>query len=229
VHELSGGDWEIGYVMIDDEEEIKREFVLAFFNEFEEEIRYLDESHSAEREDEARLLCLVYIDSLANWLSHPHRESARNYCLTLISHGGNAQFGLILPYWLANALPWAKAPAGQAVAIRGAVESLPEHEAVTEAELLNSLGPTLTPDAQRWLEKEAWRGSIAHAVYKALRCAGMHQLGGSHGLSFSATWGGAESERIDFEPLHRALSQITRHARELSLRTNKWFGVEENS
>ena len=119
----------------------------------------------------------MYIDGLANWLNHPRRDSARNYCRTIISHGGNTQLGLILPYWLLRALPWPKAPVGQADAIRASIESLPSQEAVTEAELLRRLASSLAPSAHKWLEGEAWRSSVAHAIYKALRCAGVHQLG----------------------------------------------------
>jgi hypothetical protein len=178
------------------------------------------------REDEAHLLCLVYIDGLASWLNYPNRESARNCCYTLSRYGGNQQFALILPYWLYRALPWGNAPSSELHVIQEAVSALPQNEALTEPQLLDVLATKLSPAGHKWIAREAWRGSIAHAIYKALRCAGVHHLVGNHGLTFSARFGSEEVERIDFEQLHGALVYIARHAKAVSMDTNRWFGVE---
>jgi len=46
--------------------DVKREFIAAYFEELEKRIAFLVTLHDQDHEDEALLLCLVYIDGLAN-------------------------------------------------------------------------------------------------------------------------------------------------------------------
>jgi hypothetical protein len=208
-----------------DNEVAKREFIEAYFEDLDGKVRFLSELGAQGRREEAQLLALVYIDGLANWLKRPSPPSAHNFCDVLIEHGGDLQFALVLPHWLPKRLPWDNAPKGAPEAIRDALAQVPEYEAQLPEPLLFSL--RLADDHRRWLASEMWRGTLAHAVYVALRCPGVHELASGQGLSFSDTkWQGETLERVGLERLLAALSRISDHARHLSLSTNKWFGVE---
>jgi len=208
-----------------DDEVAKREFIEAYFEDLDRKVRFLSELGAQDRAEEAQLLALVYIDGIANWLKHPSTHTAHNFCDVLIEYGGDRQFPLVLPHWLPKTLPWKHAPAGAGAAIRGALALVPEYEAQLPEPFLGSLH--LSDDHRRWLSTNLWRGTLAHAVYVALRCPGVHELATGQGLSFSDTkWQGETLERVGLERLLVALGRISEHARHLSLSTNKWFGVE---
>jgi hypothetical protein len=92
---------------------MKREFTTADFEELAKKIAFLGDLTEQYHEDEARLLCLVYIDGLANWLNHPTKTSARNFSTALMKYGGNEElFSLVLPKLIAEELPWRSAHPG---------------------------------------------------------------------------------------------------------------------
>ena len=54
----------------------------------------------------------------------------------------------------------------------------------------------------------------------------VHWLGSAEALVFSTTtYRGSPLPPVNFEMLSRALKQVVAHAKDLSLRTTKWFGV----
>lgn len=208
-------------------EEAEREFIVAFFDEFEDKVAFLSRLHADRHQHEANILCLVYIDGLANWLHHPHRGSAKNFCRALCEHGGTYPFDLVLPKWLLSELPWGSSPKGLEERLQGAVAGLPEGETYRPSEFLEVVRPATGSQRAEWLERELWRGSVAHAVYKTLRVPSVHSLMGDHGLSFSeSTREGEPLGRIGLEVLHEALLSLTRYAREVSEETGNWFGIE---
>lgn len=207
--------------------EAKRGFIDAYFEERDEKIAFLLSLAEQGREDEAWLLCLVYIDGLANWLNLPSKDSPKNFCRTLMKHGGNEQlYSLVLPWWLQKAVPWKSAPKDLEARVAVAVAALPPDQGFAPGEFLNGVRPHLSASDLEWLEREVWRGTIANAIYTALRSPGVHYGGVSHGLSFSkTTFQGQVIARIDFESLHPALVSIAAHARKVSEETGDWFGV----
>lgn len=55
----------------------------------------------------------------------------------------------------------------------------------------------------------------------------MHHLGSPGALAFGGTTRlGAPVGDVDFSMLHRALGRIVVHARDTSLATNLWFGLD---
>ena len=206
--------------------EAKREFITAYFEELDKKINLLVKLTEDDHEDEALLLCLVYIDGLANWLHLPDKDSPRNFSKALTMHGGNETFSLILPNWLIKALPWKSAPGGLDAALSTAIAALPSDQAFLPREFLDRVRRRLTLTDYTWLEREVWRGSIANAIYTSLRSPGVHYGGVSHGLSFStSTFRGERIPRIDFHNLHPALISLAAHVKKVSEETGDWFGV----
>ncbi len=204
----------------------KREFITAYFEDLDKKIAFLVDLAQKGHGDEAWLLCLVYIDGLANWLNLPEKKSAKNFTRALVEHGGNDLFSIVLPNWLVKALPLGSAPKGLEAALTTSIAAFPANEAFLPTELLTRVRAGLSPALLTWLEREVWRGTIAHAVYASLRSPGVHYAGVSHGLSFSqSTFRGQPIPRVDFGNLYPALISLAAHAWEVSERTGQWFGV----
>jgi hypothetical protein len=206
--------------------EAKRLFIDAYFEDLGKKIQFLVTLREDDHEDEAYLLCLVYLEGLSNWLNLPSKDSPRHFSKALTSHSGNEElFSLVRPGWLTKALPWGSAPKGLDAALAIANSTLPDDEWMLPTELLDGVRPHLTADQLTWLEPEVWRGSIANAVYATLRSTGVHYGGVSHGLSFSSTFHGKAVPRIDFQNLYPALVSLAAHARKVSEETGDWFGI----
>src|SRR2546425_8104381 len=157
------------------DQEAKREFIAAYFEERDEKIAFLLTLAEQGREDEAWLLCLVYIDGLANWLNPPSKDSPRNFCQALIKHGGNEPlYSVVLPWWLQKAVPWKSAAKELEARFAAAVATLPPDQGFLPDEFMDAVRPHLSPADLEWLEREVWRGTIANAIYTALRSPGVH-------------------------------------------------------
>jgi hypothetical protein len=204
----------------------KGQFITAFFDDLEEKVAFLESFFEQGRKDEARMLCVCYLDGLSNWLHHPSTALGKNFAITLATLSGEKVFSLLVPELLLNALPWDSAPSGAATQIPSALRLLPAREAVLPSDLITAVTPAITQDQLTWLDAELWRGSIAMAVYIAVRSPNIHWLGSANGLVFSqTTFQGKSLPRIDFHILLRALQNIAAHARRVSENTNKWFGI----
>jgi len=144
-----------------------------------------------------------------------------------MKYGGNDQlFPLVLPSWLLKAIPWRNAPKNLDAALSTAVLALPPDNAFLPAEFIEAIRGYVTAEHVTWVESEVWRGTIANAIYTALRSPGVHYGGVSHGLSFSrSTFHGQPIPRIDFVNLHPALVALAGSAKRLSEATGEWFGV----
>ncbi len=207
--------------------EAKREFITAYFEERASLVGFLPTLDEQGHELEARTLCLVYIEGLANGLNLPGANSPRYFSKALVEYSGEEQlFSLILPKWLMKALHWKNAPRGLDAALATAIAALAPDQAFLPTEFLDRVKPHLTPDQFKWLEPELWRGSIANGVYVSLRSPAVHFGGVTHGMSFSSTFRGKPIPRIDFHNLYPALVSLLAHAKEVSEATGKWFGVE---
>jgi hypothetical protein len=211
---------------MNENERAKQSFIDAFFHELEQKFAFVEELASSGHRDEAMMLCCVYLDGVANWVQGPGDGStARSFSEVLIAHGGEPSLALITLAHLDERLPSKKTPRVFREALRSALAALPQSEALTKAELLASVSGRVSPDAVAWLEREAWRLSLANVAYTHLRCPNVHQLGSSGGISFDATnHHGKPVPGIDLGMLHRALNRILEHARKVSADTNRFFG-----
>lgn len=205
----------------------KHQFITAFFGNLDEKVTFLERLYKERREDEARMLCVCYLDGLSNWLHEDSSVPSKNFVDTLSTFSREKLFSLVVPELLLNSLPWKSASMGSEIQIRSALSALPAREAVLPSKLITAVSPAITQDQLTWLNGELWRGSIAMAVYIAVRSQNVHWLGSANGLVFSrTTFQGKSLPRIDFHMLHRALQNIVAHARSLSENTNKWFGID---
>ena len=178
-------------------------------------------------DEEARLLCVVYIDRLANWLQYPEKGSAQRFSRALMKYGGNERlFSLILPKWLMKVLPWSSAPGGlkrAKVALAAAIASLSPDEMFPLDEFLNYVRPQLPAAQVTWLERDVWRGSIAYLVYRRVRVPGVHERGLNYDLSFVTTFRGDPIPPADFHNLHAALVSLAAHAKQVAETTGRVF------
>lgn len=210
---------------MDESKEAKMSFIVAFFDELDDKIDFLAQLLEQGRRDEALTLCAAYLDGLSNWLS-TDSGAHRNFSRTLGALGGEPVFGLVLPAELLKALPERSAPPGCSDALRSWVTELTDNEAWVPYELTQALNEPLGRDAASWISNEYWRGTVASAVYSRIRNPGTHWLGSAEALTFSSTTHrGAPLPDIGFDMLYRALRRIATHARQLSIDTNKWFGL----
>jgi hypothetical protein len=206
--------------------EAKREVIAAYFEERETLVAFLPTLDEEGHELEARTLCLVYIEGLANGLNLPNQHSPKYFSKALVEYGGNGElFSLVLPKWLMNALPWNSAPKDLRADLTAAVETLPQDQAFLPSEFLDTVKPLLSGAYFVWLEREVWRGSIANAVYTSLRSPAVHFGGVAHGLSFSSSFRGKPIPRIDFHNLYPALVSLLARAKGVSDATGAWLGL----
>lgn len=206
--------------------EANREFIAAYFEEREKLVAFLPTLDEQGHELEARTLCLVYIEGLANGLNLPNQHSPKYFSKALVAYGGNGElFSLVLPQWLMKALPWNSAPKDLRADLTTAVETLPQDQAFLPTEFLDAVRSLLAPAYFTWLEREVWRGSIANAVYTSLRSPAVHFGGVTHGMSFSSSFRGKPIPGIDFHNLYPPLVSLLAHAKRVSEATGAWLGV----
>jgi hypothetical protein len=204
----------------------KRQFMTSFFDNLDEKVTFLEQLFEQERKDEARMLCVCYLDGLSNWLHQTSMFLSKNFAVELSTHSGNANFSLLMPEWLLSSLPWGNAHRGWVPQIKTALRTLPAREAILPHELVRQVAPAITHDQLNWLKDEMWRGSVAKAVYDRIRSPNVHWLGSADGLVFDGyTYLGRPLPRVDFPMLHQALKKLAVHARSISMSTDKWFGI----
>jgi len=207
-------------------EELKAtsDLVAAYFDSLEDKIAFLRTLSEQGHEDEAQLLCLVYIAGLANNLHPPGTKSGRSFSEALIRYGGDELFSLVMPDYLFENVPWKSAPLGLEIAVKNVLVTLPFGEGLHTRDLLDVLQSELSPAHLAWLKREVWRGSVAYAVYTTLRTGSVHFGGVGAALSFSHTYQGKPIPRVVFHNLYAALLSLAAHARKVSQESGEWFG-----
>jgi hypothetical protein len=204
----------------------KRHAMTSFFDDLDGKVAFLKQLVEQGRKDEARMLCVCYLDGLSNWLHQGSTALAKNFVTALSTLSGEVVFSLVVPENLLNSLPWGNAPGGAANRIKSALRALPAREAALPSDLITAVTPAITPLQLTWLKDEMWRGSVAMAVYMDVRSLNVHGLRSANGLLFrGSTFKGKPLPRIDFLMLHQALQNLAAHARSVSMSTNKWFGI----
>lgn len=208
--------------------EAKRRFIVAFFDSLDDKIRFLERLVGQDRSEEARLLCICYLDGLCNWLQQEPKSFSWNWTYGLTRFSDDVIFKLIVPISLRRSLPWKSVPPSAKSPIARALNSLKPKEALLPEDFIRRIESLLSCDDLEWLQKELWRGSIAAMVYTNVRGPNVHWLGSAHALIFPDIKFNSEPlPPIDLFTLCRCLANVATHARSVSLRTNKWFGLTE--
>lgn len=143
----------------------KRRLIVAFFDDLNEKLSFLEHLVAKGRCDEARVLCVCYIDGLSNWLHDDPLVLSKNFVVALTQYSGEQIFSLIVPQWLDESLPWRSAPRGAQKHIREAFGSLAVLEAYLPNQLISIVQSSLTADDLGWLKNELWRISRDERLY----------------------------------------------------------------
>lgn len=203
----------------------KRHFINSIFDNLDEKVAFLEQLFEQGRKDEARMLCMCYLDGLSNYLYQGSTVLAKNFVTALSELSGEVVFSLVVPEILLNSLPWRSAPGGAPTQVKSALRALPAREAVLPSDLITAVTPAITPRQLTWLKDEMWRGSVAMAVYMDVRSLNIHQLRSNDLVFEGSTFQGKPLPRVDFPLLHQALKKVAAHARSVSMSTDKLFGI----
>ena len=206
----------------------ERFFIEAFFEGFEKKIDRLPHLNDQRFHDEAKTLCLVYIDRLASGRYFDGQEAnKRNFCRALRELSGDPFFGAIHPKKLLESVQNnASVKIGFAPPIEALLQKHPKvffTENEVQHEFQNS--PLLQEQKESFF-KELWRASVAAICYEELRTSAVHGPGSiDASLSFSETsFQGKTEMKLTFEMLYKALQNIFKAVKDSSITTGRWFG-----
>jgi hypothetical protein len=217
-------------IISEENQRAKMQFIVAFFDDFDKKVSYLEELYRSKHRDEARILSSCYIDKLASALYWPNNKTNLNYVRIFREHSGKEIFSHIHPKMLIEALvklsesrggkKWAAIQAKVSDKLRGAGRRLYE-----EQEIIDELAPVLEPSEVQYIKPQLWRGTFAAIVYDRFRVASVHDFGPLDSTTFDGTtFQGQPIPDIDFFMVHDCLKRIIAVARERSQETGKWFG-----
>ena len=206
-------------------------FVTAYFEQLKSRIEKLAKLRSQKIgemtfEDEAFILCLVYIDGLASCYYGNNKGSKRTFCQALSELSGNPVFGKLHPQVLLdpkNDIRWKNAP-GAKQEVEELVKKRPG-ELFDDSEIAAIIRQgTIVQAEQDKLIADLWRFSVGAICYTYMRCAAVHELGTTP-LSFSETvHEGKLGFRLDFDVVYAALQHIGAHVAQVSIDKGQWFG-----
>jgi len=209
---------------MNDDQKAKLDFIRAFHEAAESRIEFLADLHKKKHEVEALTLCLTYVDSFAQWLCWPCRESGKNFVNAVVNFGGNLLMGLIHPLQAISSLERLKPPWPQ---IAGKVKQVfpgPKYELISKDQFLTKLNASLATDELAQLRAECWRGTLAATAYYFLRNPSVHSFGATE-LSFSGTtYQNKPISNMGFVELHAILKNIHNELRRRSENNIQWFG-----
>ena len=206
-----------------DDHAAKRQMIEAYFDDLHARARFADVLYDNDRRDEAITLCCCYIDGLASLLYHDSDRSAFNFVRLLTEHGRRAELARVQPLAMVRGLKTSnKRLAPVARRLEAALGS-DVHRIVDAAEFDALMAPHVTPQEASALCRELWRASLAFVAYTHLRIPAVHATG-APGAVIVGSGGPSPPVRIDFRVMYEALLACIEALRDLSLRTNKWFG-----
>jgi hypothetical protein len=201
----------------------KQKLVEAFFGEFEQKIKRLEELRSQSFEDEAFTLCLVYIDRLASGhYGGKYGRNRKNFWRALKELSNNPLLGMIHPLPLLEQTK-AKCPTATSP-IESIIKKQP-HALLDEDKLAEEIRHwSLTDSEKVGLISSLWRASIASISYDYIRNAEVHGPG-SGGISFDESiYKGQVGVTLDFKIFFDALRSILSRVTEMSISSSQWFG-----
>lgn len=203
--------------------EEKTFFIEEYFSSFRKRIERLD-LFKREFEEEALILCVVYIDQLASGRYYDGQEkSHQNFCRALSELSGDRFFGMIHPRRLSDLAQ------KRSNAVRDVIDQfVKDHpsqflEQVTFKQFVQQSG--LSESDRTSLIANIWRASVASICYERIRCQAVHGPGWSCTLTFDeTTYEEKFGATVDYGRLRDALYGVFRQVESLSLQSGEWFG-----
>jgi hypothetical protein len=208
------------------------DFIEAFFEHWGKKIFFLRELFDSGHQDEAAILCYVYVDGFGHSLFRSTKSSASRFVLVLCEYGQNPFLPLIHPKGLIRWLQEENESA-KYKALASKLEALwssRKLELIEKNEFRELMLPHLTQQEAAIFEKELWRSTLAKAAYDWLRNKFIHTLRGYGGLSFDGTtYQGKPIPDIGFSTIYDALLHIVQYARLVSERSGKLFPAKRDA
>jgi hypothetical protein len=191
------------------------DLVTSYLNKATAKVDFLDELASSGHKDEARTLCLVYIDRLAQILSWPSEKSGEIFVNTLIGFGEDPWMGRFYPLQLARALSTEDKlkPFSTEIAAAFPGPSYQLMDAITFEKEMRQKIPKLQLSL---LQKHAWKATVANIAYKHLRVPAIHGLGSSGDLNLNATYNGTPAPILDLQRFKKCAIALIKEARRRS-------------
>ena len=217
---------------MDKDQESKRDFITAFFDESEARVEFLDELAETGHVPEAMTLALVYIDRFSQSLCWPinstGNSTGRNFVDALIRFGGEPLMALAHPRQAAHAFGalkshWKDMAERIKIAFPG-----PSYEVVAIPEFEQALVAHFETAELAQLKPELWRATIANLVYQHLRNPAIHGFGTSGDIVLSnVTWKGHPLPVVGYAKLQNCAKHLIAEARRRSEANGQWFGNDE--
>lgn len=203
----------------------KPKAIAAYFDGAEQRHTFLRSLDQSGHEAEATTLCLIYIDSFAQWLFWPRRESGRNFVESLSCLGNDPLLAVVHPLQIRRAFSRMKGPWPRLADSIGAVYPGPRYELQGKLDFLAALRPRLLEEEETLVSRELWRGTVAAIAYYRLRNPSVHSFGAGATICFDrSTYQGEPVPDLDFGRLHVAAGRLIAEARRRSEESGQWFG-----
>lgn len=213
---------------MDENERAKRDFINSFHSRAEERLAFLPRLFSDGHREEAKTLCLSYIDSFSQWLEWPRDKSGQNFVKAVVSFGGDSVMGLVHPLQAIRAFHQMK-PFWKGIATR--IEGIftgPNYELLEQSEFLLRLAPSMSTDELTKVKEELWRTTMAAIAYFRLRNPSIHSFGAGPDISFSnTTYQGSPVPVLDFHRLYKIALNLHSELHRRSDATGQLFGKDE--
>ena len=210
---------------MDENQEAKRRYITAFFDDAEARIAFLDVLAAEGHEREAMTLCLTYIDSFAQWLRWPSTSTGRNFVEAVEQFGGDSLMRLAHPLQAIRAFSQMKALWKTLAERITHAFPRPVHELLPILLFEQELAHHLTATELAQLRSEGWRATIANIVYQHLRNPSVHGFSASGGISLSqTTYHGQPVPILGFPQLRNCARGVVAEARRRSEANWEWFG-----
>lgn len=203
----------------------KKEFILAFFDDMDDKIAFLDKLYKAGHKDEAQILSACYIDGFSSNLYRQEKKGNKfNFIKALKEHGGEDIFSLIHPQMLVDDLP----KEGKKWKIIREKISLTfqqlNSQLYREQEIIALLSTSLNESEINKIKNEFYRGTFAAIIYHYYRNMATHGFGPTTTSFGNTTINGHPPPNIDFNLVYKALKNVALAARNKSINSNMWFG-----
>ncbi len=202
---------------------VKKEFIVAFFDDMDDKIAFLDELYKLGRKDEANILSARYIDGFASYLYWQEKRNKFNFIKILKEHGSENIFSLIHPKMLIDDLPDGK----KWERIREKISlTFQKHKKqfYKEQEIVDLLPTSLDKSEINAIKNELYRGTYAAITYHYYRNMATHGLGPTTMSFDNTTNNGCPPPNIDFHLVYKALKNVALAVRDKSINSNKLFG-----
>ncbi len=204
----------------------KQRFIAAYFDDLEARARFTWQLREDEHPQEAMTLCCCYLDGLAAFLYHDSERSAFNFVRLLKEHGQQPKLAQVCPLVMTR---WLEASHGKlaptarklATALGGDLNRV-----MSDTELSVAITRSLTKQEASALSSHIWRAALAFVAYTNLRVPSVHATGSSAAV-IVGSGGPSTPVRLSFDTMYKALLATIAALRDLSLRTNKWFGHDK--